>query len=122
MKLRKLRNCCRWVVLFFIDRLLCLFRLTNLFLRSWCARDFLNWVCILLSYVIIFAVFHLYEAFWVVILCHLYICCSQSSRLPGSAGGLGFWTVVPFHFYEHASMGKWSGFMLYLVNIKAYLC
>jgi hypothetical protein len=69
---------------------------------------------------IIFAVFHLYEAFWVVFLCHLYIYCSESSRLPGSAGGLGYWAVVPFHFYEHASMGKWSGFMLYLVNIKAY--
>jgi len=68
MKLRKLRNCCRWVVLFFIDRLLCLFRLTNLFLRSWCGRDFLNWVCILLAFVIIFSVFQvfrLYEDFWV---------------------------------------------------------
>ncbi|TXG49634.1 hypothetical protein EZV62_025509 [Acer yangbiense] len=23
-------------------------------------------------------------------------------------GRMGYWTVVPFHFYEHASMGKWS--------------
>lgn len=29
---------------------LCFARLTNLFLRSWCARDFLNWVCFMLYY------------------------------------------------------------------------
>ncbi|KAK8611104.1 hypothetical protein V6N13_131167 [Hibiscus sabdariffa] len=32
----------------------------------------------------------------------------MSSRSPGSSSGMGYWTVVPFHFYEHASMGKWS--------------
>ena len=41
-------------------------------------------------------------------------CHSQSSRLPGSAGGMGYWAVVPIHIYEHAAMGKWSGFILYL--------
>lgn len=43
-------------------------------------------------------------------------CHSQSSRLPGSAGGMGYWAVVPIHIYEHAAMGKWSGFILYLFN------
>ncbi|KAH1231371.1 TBC1 domain family member 8 [Glycine soja] len=32
----------------------------------------------------------------------------QSSRLSGSAGGMGYWTMVPVHFCEHASLGKWS--------------
>ena len=48
---------------------------------------------------------------------HFYVYCSQSSRLPRSASGMGYWTMVPFHFYEHASMGKWSGFMLCLLAI-----
>ncbi|KAG4911343.1 hypothetical protein JHK87_057459 [Glycine soja] len=33
---------------------------------------------------------------------------SQSSGLSGSAGGMGYWTMVPVHFCEHASLGKWS--------------
>ncbi|KAG4919929.1 TBC1 domain family member 8B [Glycine soja] len=32
----------------------------------------------------------------------------QSSGLSGSAGGMGYWTMVPVHFCEHASLGKWS--------------
>lgn len=53
------------------------------------------------------------------ILCQFFFLCSQSSRLPGGAGSMGYWTMVPFHFYEYASLGKWSGFMLYLLNCVA---
>ena len=39
---------------------------------------------------------------------HLCVICSQSPGFSGSAGGMGYWTMVSFHFYEHASMGKRS--------------
>ncbi|RDX76752.1 TBC1 domain family member 8B [Mucuna pruriens] len=32
----------------------------------------------------------------------------QSSRLSGSAGSMGYWTMVSVHLCEHASLGKWS--------------
>lgn len=73
-------------------------------------------------------IIHFHLLFWpsellsliVNFLYQFYFLCSQSSRLPGSAGSMGYWTMVPFHFYEHASLGKWSGFMLYLLNRVAY--
>ena len=39
---------------------------------------------------------------------------SQAYRFPGSAGDMGDWTMVSFNFHQHASMGKWSGFIQYL--------
>lgn len=32
---------------------------------------------------------------------------SKPSRLPGSAGGMGDWPMVPHNIYEYASVGKW---------------
>lgn len=87
-----------------------------MYLRSWCGRDFLKWVCISMLF---FIDFECKEAGFFSVLSFIFFslfCCSQSSRLPRSAGGMGYWAVVSIHIYEHAAMGKWSGFMLYLFN------
>lgn len=84
-------------------------------------RDFLKWVCISFYFSLICNAKKCDLCLWFFsglnfIYFLTFFCCSQSSRLPGSAGGMGYWTVVPIHIYEYAAMGKWSGFMLYLFN------
>ena len=34
---------------------------------------------------------------------------------------MGYWTVVSFHFYEYASMGKWSVSIMGYIEIRCYL-